>query len=435
MSFLRHLGFFAVGRFYLSLTLFVIGVLTARWLGPEGRGYYALLFTVVGLASNAANIGLSQANTYFLNRKNTGLGTLTGNTMAFLFVAAFIFAVGLVMVGGMFGESPFGIPGREAWLLAWFGILALLTEASFRGLILGSHLYDFQSCCLFVQATLLLLATLLINPWGGSLEIALELRVYAMVLFAAGYVAAFRIKVGSISPKLVVSCLRKQLSFGVRNWFQNLIGFLNYRGYLLVLGSLAGPEAMGIFSVALLFVEAVRFLPDTVSTILLPKLVGMEVGPATGEYAAMTCRVIIFISLLLAGGLFVLAPWVVPALFGNVFREGVTVAQILLVGAVFGIVYQVLTRYFTSEAKQSYSIYSALLALVTAGILSFFLVPKLGAEGAAFAFAASSLTAAVSMLMAFRRHTGLPILRVLVLMREDWKRGLNLLAGRASTNA
>ena len=431
LSFLHHIGFYAVGRFYLSLTLLVIGILTARWLGPEARGFYVLTFTIVGLACNATNLGLSQANTYFLNRTNVELGTLVGNTMTFLFLVAFLFAIGIGMIDILLGESPFGINGKKAWILIWLAILALLTETSFKGLILGKHFYNFQTCGLFIQATLLMIATLLINPLGSNLDVAIELRVYAMVLFVAGYVIAFRVKIGLIIKKPVFSFFKKQLTFGIRNWFQNLIGLLNYRGHFLVLGTFSGPEAMGIFSIGLLFVEAIRFLPDTISTVLLPKFVQMELGLATNEYAAMACRIIIFVSFLLAGSLFWLIPWLIPTLFGNEFRDGVMVTKILLIGAVFSTVYQVMTRYFTSEAKQIYSIYSAILTFVTALMFSVCFVPKLGAEGAAIAFALSSLIAAVSMLIAFRFHTGIPIMRTIVLIKEDLKRGCNLLFGFA----
>ena len=80
-SFIRALGQTFISRAIFSAILLVIGVLTARLLGPEGRGHYALFFTIVGIGANLCGFGLMQSNTYFLNRERVPMGVLFGNTL------------------------------------------------------------------------------------------------------------------------------------------------------------------------------------------------------------------------------------------------------------------------------------------------------------------------------------------------------------------
>jgi len=419
-NFIHSLGVFFVSRVFSSIVLFAIGIITARLLNPEGRGNYALFFTATGLVASLTNLGLSQANTYFLNKKKKPLGLMVGNTLLFLFAASF-FCIGCIAVLSLFFvESSFGLEGVIPWFLLGLAIIALLWETCFSGLIYGCHLYGLQSRCLAFQALLLLAATLLIIPFGATLESALFWRVGAMVLFAFSYVLFFWMASGGFRPEISIEVFLRQISFGSRNWLQNLIGVLNYRSYILILGVMSGPEAIGFFSVALLFVEAVRFIPDTVGTLLLPRLVNMEVDRDAGEYTALTCRLVLFLVFMIVVFLEILAPWLVSLLFGENYLEVVSVMRILLLGGLFGVVYQVMTRFFTSEAKQSYSIFSALIGLVFAGVISFLLVPRFGVLGAAVAFSLSSLAVAISMLVAFRRHSGTAISKTLTLGPDDW---------------
>jgi len=423
VNFVRNLSIFTSSRVFSALILLAIGVITARILGPEGRGFYAIFFTIVGLAANTMNLGLSQANTYLLNREKLAFGTLAGNTLLFLLVLAAGLAGIVAVLADTAGEALAWGGGEKVggwWWLLWAAIIFTLLESSFSGLVYGSHLYLYQSKSYAVQAVLFLIATLLIIPLGESLDVALWLRVVAMALFVSWYVLMFWRQVSLVNPTLSIAVFIRQIQFGSRNWLQNLIGLLNYRGYILLLGAISSPEAIGVFSIALLMAEVIRFIPDTVATLLLPKLVGMEVGRDANEMTALVCRVIIFTVLLLASGLFFMADCLIPMIFGNDYLAGVTVLRILLVGAVLGVVYQVLTRYFTSEAKQIYSIYSALIALGVAIVVSLLLIPEYGAEGAAAAFTVSSLAASLSMLVMYRRYTGISVVGVVVMRKPDW---------------
>ncbi len=420
MSFLRSVSIFFSSRVVSALSILAIGVITARWLSPEGRGYYALFFTITGLMANALNLGISQANTYLLNREKQGVGVLFGNTSFFVTGVAGLSAITIGVLYGVFGLTMAGIPGLETWFLLWLAVAVLLTETAFGGLVYGSHFYALQSKSLIVQAMLLLAATSLILLFQEKLLAALWLRVCAMTIFVIWYLYVFWKKIGPVRFERSKSVFVMQVKFGSRSWLQNLIGLLNYRGYLLLLGGLSGARSVGLFSVALLLVEAVRFIPDTVATLLLPRLVSMKAGRDSGLYAARTCRNVLFMAAVIAGILFILAPWLVPVVFGGEYQDAAVIAQILLAGSVGGTVYQVLTRYFTSEARQVYSIITALIVLLVGGGLALVLIPPYGGVGAAWAYAVSSFTAAVFMLYFFNKNSGVPMLHALFPNREDW---------------
>ena len=52
----------------LQLIVIVSGVLVARSLGPQDRGYFALLVVVSGVCALIGNLGLPAAVTYYVAR-------------------------------------------------------------------------------------------------------------------------------------------------------------------------------------------------------------------------------------------------------------------------------------------------------------------------------------------------------------------------------
>ncbi len=398
----------------------MIGVLTARFLSPENRGHYALFFTLVGLATNTLSLGLAQANTYFLNREKQDIGTLFGNSAIFIVFLALLNACGLFFIHTIFDLNLAGIPGLLPWIILWVAIVMMLVETILSGLVYGSHLYKVQSASLIIQMLLLVAATLFILAFEDRMLLSLELRVTSMMVFSAGYLFALWWNIRPLTFRISVKIFTKQAIFGSRTWLQNLIGLLNYRGYLLLLAVLSGPETVAIFSISLLLVEAVRFVPETVATILLPKLVSLEQQSKSSEFTSRTLRIVLLMATLVAAVLFALTPWLLPFVFGQAYREGIPVARLLLIGSIGGVVYQVMTRYFTSEAKQVYSIIASATVLIIAGGLSLVLIPTYGAIGAALTFAISAYVSAAMMLFFFNKHSGIPIANTVFANKNDW---------------
>ncbi len=420
MGFMQSIGVFGSSKVISTIIIFSVGVLTARILSPDGRGEYALFFTIVGLGSNLSNPGISQANTYFLNKEKILPSILVGNSIFAILVASTLWGVLLLIALKIGLIELIGLRPDAFWvLLLWIATIVTFSEISFSGLVYGHHLYQFQSKSIVIQATLILVSTLLILPIAVDVTGALWLRTLALTLFSVWYVYSFWMRVKPFELSFSFRCLQKQIGFGLKNWLQNLVGIINYRGYFLILGIFSSPEQIGYFSVALLLIEAVRFVPDTVGTILLPHLVKTKDSGRAKELVATTCRVSLFITFLVSLILFLITEPLVVFIFGLEYYEAIKVLQILLLGAMFGTIYQVMTRYFTSIALQKFSIFSAISALFVAVLSSSLLVPIFEASGAATAFCLSTVTSSILILIFFSRTSGLSVYKILFVSKGD----------------
>ena len=77
----RNVLFGIVIRFLVTGLGFLSSILTARALGPGGRGVYFIAMTFSQIAIQFGNMGLQSSNTYLVAKNNSRFGTLVGNSL------------------------------------------------------------------------------------------------------------------------------------------------------------------------------------------------------------------------------------------------------------------------------------------------------------------------------------------------------------------
>ncbi len=419
--FLRNMQSFLSGRFVLAATTLVIGVITARLLTPENRGLYTLFFTLSGLIVTLFHVGISPANIYFLNEKKRDALELLGNTLMFVGLSSMV--LGVMFIASIIFDfrGPFSnIDPRITWSLMLVVVLGTLVETSVSGLVYASNLYSFISRTLIFQSALLLLSTGPIYFFTDELAYILAFRVLAVSIFIAYFMYGFMKYMNFERLRISCSTLKAQIKFGSKNWFQNIISFLNVRSYILILGYMAEPKVVGFFSVAWLFIEVMRFLPDTVATMILPSLAGETSDEARTQLAVKSVRLICLGTGLIGIMLLLTLGVAIPLVFGEDYTASIDIARILISGAVFGTVYQVLSRYFTSVAQQKYSVIASLWGLSVGLLGSVILISLYGGVGAAYAFGVSSIVTATIVLYYFCVITDTSLTEVVKIKREDF---------------
>ena len=83
-NFIKDILKFTISRFFSAIVMISIGVITARLLEPEGRGYYALFFSITGMIATFSHLGIAQSNIYELNKRHTLISNLIGNNLNYL---------------------------------------------------------------------------------------------------------------------------------------------------------------------------------------------------------------------------------------------------------------------------------------------------------------------------------------------------------------
>jgi O-antigen/teichoic acid export membrane protein len=179
----------------------------------------------------------------------------------------------------------------------------------------------------------------------------------------------------------------------------------NYRLDQWLLGGIAGPRELGLYSVAVAWAETLFFLPTALALAQRPDLVRATREGAERK-AAVAFRVALFLTLGLAIAMVAFAPLLCVTLFGEPFRGSVEMLRVLTVG-VFGIVaLKLLGNALTAQRKPMLETAAIALAFVCVIALDVILIPAHGGLGAAWASAVAYSVGGVTVAVIFVRALG-----------------------------
>jgi len=354
---------------------------------------------------------------------------ILGNSISYwVFLSFSLFIFALFFPGSL--NMIWGGEGTVLPVLLSFGISAMVADGLISGLMLGKHRYDIYNYNVLFQACGVLLSALALFAVVPSIELAIGFRVLALMIVAAWY--AFLMVRGSefsIKPPSV-RVIFEQFRFGSKNYLQNIIGLANSRIFLYMLAVFHGPVFVGYLSVAQLFAEGMRLFPNAIGTVLFPKLASLNDQGEADALTAAVCRHTMAgtsaAALILVG----VAPRLVIWFFGNEYAPAIPALRLMVFGAALNCLYQILTRYFTSQHLQRHSIKGGSLALIAGFCSAWVWIPQYGVVGAAAAYALSGAVAGLTLVHYFVRNSGLSAGRVLILDGSDFRQIVGFLSKR-----
>jgi O-antigen/teichoic acid export membrane protein len=165
----------------------------------------------------------------------------------------------------------------------------------------------------------------------------------------------------------------------------------------VILGRLSGPTAVGLFRVAMFPVLVVDSVSGPLRLVLFPEQARLAAeGDLTQVRASIRVHTLaaLAVGLPLAATAWFVLPWLIPLIFSAQFEEAVLPARILLVAAVAHFAGAWFKTLPAAVGKPQLRTMVALIELVLM-IALLLALGDLGSEGAAIAYSAASLVAAV----------------------------------------
>jgi O-antigen/teichoic acid export membrane protein len=418
MSFARGISYSLVSQIVSAAFQVLTGIVTARALGVEGRGIYTLFFSNGAVIATAMYFGITQAIIYDRNRRNIENDVLLGNALLLLVAQAAVLSLLIFAFHSNYSKQVIGAESVGMAVAFWLLVLVLLSDMVLSGLVLGNHFYGINSSYVAAQNIVFFVAALPTLGFVVSGELAIEIRLATAVCLC---LAIWRISLAQLPfnrPKVSINVLGDSINFGMGSYAQNLIGMLNSRAGLALVGIFSSISEVGTYSVALLIISSIRLIPDAIGTILLPKLTTLEVEENT-RLSALVFKGVILLSVGLCAVLVPISAPLILLLFGNDYAGAIVPTQIMLIGGLFGAAYQILTRVFTSDAKQKNSIVAAGTGLCAMCVASIVLIPEYGALGAAAGFMVGNILTAVLIVGLFCRSRKVRLAELLVPTRVE----------------
>ena len=360
----------------------ISSIVTARVLGPSGKGTLAALTFVTLLVTQCCTLGLGDAAVVRIGQAKASAQQALSSSLAVALLAS------LAGAAVVFAYSILQLPMDDAGIWLAVGVACLTVVVGTVAQLLIFLVYARERIVAVSVLTIAMSATA-----AGAvvvLCVLIDLDVLGGVL--AGLVAAL---LGFVVATVMLSrdrlklrlrfdraYLRPALSFGLRTQLANILAYSSARVDLLFVYALAGQHAAGLYSVALTLGTITGFVAIALSFASFPRMASMSDAQALKLTVDMV-RAAMILGVLLAAVLALALSTLIAVLLGSAFQGALLPGVVLLVANVLWGGQWLLSRALAARADPSLLIRSFALNLVTMAAADLILIPTAGALGAA----------------------------------------------------
>ncbi|HWA11824.1 MAG TPA: flippase [Burkholderiales bacterium] len=398
---LGNSGWLVADRAVRGLVGFTVIVVLARMLGPQQFGLLTYCAAIVWSFSALAGLGLDglvvKRFVTHAEDKDAILGTALGMRLAgsLLVIALSAAAVMLLRPGDSLAARLVVVLAAANFFVTFDAIdLWFQSRVKSRYTVLaklGPYVAINLAKIGFVLA-------------GASVMVIAWIALFEMLACAAALCAAY-VATGGKFRRLRFrpeDCRRLLLA----GWPLALVAvFITVRMRVdqVMLGQMVDDAAVAAYSVASRLVELWYVGPVFLATSLFPMIIrSRELGEQ--RFLARMQRLydgLVWAAVLTALAITVLAPWLMPLLFGEGYRQSAGILIILIWMSTWVFFGVARSRWLLAEGQVKPMLYVEALALALNVIANFCLIPRLGAIGAAWSalfavFAANGLVAVFS---------------------------------------
>lgn len=384
-----------------SMAGFVATILISRGLGPAGRGLYAYPAALLGIMVAFAHIGLEFAQVY-LAGQGRDLRRMWADATVASVVLGVLCSLGLGLAIVVDPRASGGLP------LSWLAVPAGITPIALMNLYWASLLQLDGRIVRAAQASWFSTASqavaVAILFWLHELT---PFRVLLLLWLMNGsnwllLLLACR-RAGLVTLRIDPVLLRQSVAFGVKAYGAQTTFFLIIRADQVLVPGYVGYRQLGLYSVAATVAQLLWLLTDPLAAALVPHQMRASARDVRRLSFAMVWRSL-WIALIAGVGVWVLAPFAVPIVYGSGFAGAVPALRLLLPGVVALAATKPLRAMLLKEGRAVVLSVLGIGALCLNITLNVALLPRIGIRGSSIASSVCYALLALSFVFLARRQ-------------------------------
>lgn len=360
--------------------------LTARLLGPEGRGQVGAVLAWVALFSTFGHLSLGSVaiRQLGLDRSSGCVAELLGSLVLYTGLLTLL-GWGVAALLSLWPESPvFGALPLPLLLLGFLNLPFMLWQVYGQSMLMGLDLASRFNRATMVGRTVNLVAVYLMVGWlaWGTIG-AISAALLASAVTAAGGVRALLRQAGNrLSPSL--KCITT-LAGGATRLHLNAIGtYLFTQSGVLVVNHFHGAAATGNYQLAAQLIGVMLIIPNAVSQTMYGVVTkrGPDDAWPINRHVLHRAMAITAAS---AAAAWLLAPYMIPLIAGRGFEEAIGDFRLMLPMLFGGTLSAAMAAQWIGRGLFWQASLLTLFVGVCGITASLILTPKLGPDGAIYA--------------------------------------------------
>ncbi len=389
---LQNLFWSVTGKIINLLSGLLVGIIVARYLGPEQYGLMNYIISYVFLFQVFASFGLDPIEVREEARKVEPYQKIIGTAFGIKLLLGVIF-MAAVIITSLYMEAD----RYTTMLVAIYSFIIVLNSFTvirnyFMAIVQNEYVVKAEIARTLIGVGLKIILLLM----NASLTWFLTIYMFDFMLLAGGYCTAYHTKVGRMREWYFDI---KYAKFLLKEAFPLLLTSTAVIVYQridhVMIGQMINKEAVGYFSVASRFVEVLIYIPMMLSQTITPVLVrareqNQEDYERKGQ---LFMNISLWCSMLSSALLSISAYWVILLTFGEAYLPAVTILQVMSFKAASVALSNTAGAMLVTEGLQRYAIFRDALGCVVCITLNYLLLPRYGIIAAAWIAIISNVAA------------------------------------------
>jgi O-antigen/teichoic acid export membrane protein len=405
-------------KIILLLGGFVVSVLLARLLGPEGKGVITAIFVVPTILISLADMGIRQATAHYIGKKLYPYKEIVSSVF-FLWLISTVLTVLIVAVYYSYGSND--LYGWMILIIAMSTIPFKLSAQYLKGIMHGQYkigtinVSELIGLVSNIAGVLVLVWLLDLGIYGAAsvhLIVAVTIASYYIVIIKE--TLDFKIK---FNLELTLNLFSKGISFALALFILNL----NYKIDIIILERMVTAEQVGIYSVGVNIAELIWQLPTAIGMVLFSKSANskneIDAVSRSTRLLRITLMPIFFICLLIGA----FSPYIINSLYGIAFSNASEIIRLLLPGIFVMVIFKILNADLAGRGFPLFALNIYILPLVLNVVLNVYLINVLGINGAAIASTVSYIVGGITFGFVYASRHNIKFSSLFIPSNEDIK--------------
>lgn len=366
-------------RVIAMLSSLVCSILITRSLNLDDRGQLSFILATVSLYVVFSNLGTINGNTYYASKEPSNCPKLLVNSIWF---ASIILLITLITISILHYYNFIKSYSLFELIIISFSVFANLSILLFRNILIGVNLVKRVNV---VESVIKIISLTVITGLFINNNISLHICIIYYLTEPLLMLSAFTILQRKWLNNLTFdfTYFKQNLNYGFRIYVLSILGFLIMKADIFFIKRLLDNKQLGVYATSALVVENLGFIATVMSSLLLPRLIKIE---NLQQRFLVNRRQTIIISVLLFciyTIAFIFAEQILIVFIKSNAYLGVAVFRYLLIANFFLSIQSVNVQFLNSIGVPNRLVFYWFLASISNIILNFFLIKKLGIEGAA----------------------------------------------------
>lgn len=377
----------------------LIGIIIARSLGPDVQGLYKSVLIVPLMIVSLAELGIRQSTMYYLGQNIYSINKIF---TSLIYILIFTSSIGVLISYSILSTSN----SKPDKLLIFFAISYIpikLLVTYISGIFLGKEdIKEFNKFKWIPSVFNLIGLVFFVLLLEMGIEGALSSFLIANIFFAF-YAVRKVLKLINFSFEFDYYIIKNLLKLGFFYALSLFVIQLNYKIDILLLSELSNLNEVGYYGVGVSFSELIWQIPTAFGIVIMSRAANSNNEESINISVNKLLRISLLIGLVATVGLYILAPILIPLVYGDLYEKSIDIVQIILPGILFFIVFKVLNSRLAGKGKPEIALFVFAPSVIINILLNIIWIPKYGGIGSAWATNVSYIFSSIILIIVYSK--------------------------------